>query len=82
MFSKPISRADPGVAEKRKIMLSLVKGKNGRNNYPEWVDYSIDTHGSVFGLLARVMKTNVAYVVPAVFENEDEIAARFFGQIK
>ena len=38
MFSKPTSRADFTMVERRKIMLSLAKGKIGRNNYPEWTD--------------------------------------------
>lgn len=47
-------------------MLSNVLDKTGRNNYLSWLDRLIDQLEPVYGVLAIVFRTNVAYALPMV----------------
>lgn len=53
--------ADSGV-----VFLTNILDKTGRNNYLQWLDRLIDQLEPVYGVLAIVFRTNVAYVLPPV----------------
>lgn len=61
MASK-VSAATTKTEEKGTVILQFGKS----NNFQEWRLRQVDLCGKEFGFLANVMKTNVAYVVPAV----------------
>ena len=61
MASK-VSAATTKTEEKGTVTLQFGK----LNNFQEWRLRQVDLCGKEFGFLANVMKTNVAYVVPAV----------------
>jgi hypothetical protein len=52
------------------VILSCAKGPLGRNNYAAWLAYVVDSIGTRFGNIAKVMKTHVAYVVPPILEED------------
>lgn len=65
MASKASSAATK-TEEKGSVILQFGK----LNNFQEWRLRQIDICGKEFGFLANVMKTNVAYVVPAVIVSD------------